>query len=406
MKAFAQKEFNRYLLGYKYLLKCWLLITSFICIIDNILIPQHSSFLLVLRGTQAAAVVIVLIFADKIAKKNISFLGLSVFITGSIANSLICFIVGKELGLMYFGAIWLNIILITFVVTPPLKIFLLSSSFISAFYLGLLAFKPSYSSRQMLFDATILLCITLVSVLINKIARKCKDQQCEIERQNHYLLKVFAHDIKNKLQSSMLALYCLKESYNEDEIVNQAIDDQRKMNRIIANLLNVFSGEEIALNKEVVNTFELIERFKKDWALKLKKKDVFFKIECNAYTKVEIDRRYMGLVWDNLFSNAYQHTPDGGMLRVRSYNGGKYLYLVFCNSGPVIAKQFQKDMFAKYYHPKVHTPYNKGLGLHYSKMMCERHGGSLEYNISQDGLNEFIVKLPIVETSKKIKDFC
>ena len=74
----------------------------------------------------------------------------------------------------------------------------------------------------------------------------------------------------------------------------------------------------------------------------------------------------------------------------------KLINISFLNSGTLAYETSQKNIFEKYKLPETHSPYNKGLGLNYSKMMCELHGGDLTYNITEDKLNEFIVKLPIV----------
>ena len=44
--------------------------------------------------------------------------------------------------------------------------------------------------------------------------------------------------------------------------------------------------------------------------------------------------------------------------------------------------------------PKKQSPYSKGLGLHYARLMCEMHGGQIEYNDAVENQHEFQIKLP------------
>jgi signal transduction histidine kinase len=227
------------------------------------------------------------------------------------------------------------------------------------------------------------------------LAKKLKAEVEKEKEKSLYLVKIFAHDIKNRLVSGMMSLKVAQRKDNKNRHIVQSYNDQKHMNRMVGNLINVFLDDQIILNKQKVDVAELIDDFNDEWSLKFEDKDIQFAIEKGSIESILIDPDYMELVWENLFANALHNTPEGGKFKLTIHENERHANFTFGNSGKVVPEEYRSALFEKYLKPKEHSAYNKGLGLHYSKMMSERHEGNLEYSISEQGLNEFIVTLPL-----------
>lgn len=230
-----------------------------------------------------------------------------------------------------------------------------------------------------------------LSVLAKRLKKEVK-----IEHEKYlYMIKVFTHDIKNKLSSNLLNLSIANTNYPDDQNITEALSTQKQMIAAVVNLINMFSRDEIILKKSLVNIPELLENFKKEWSRKCQNSNITFYTDTGDNAQISIDNEYMNLVWDNLFYNAFLHTPKNGVIKISFIKDNDFAKIIFSNSGQTIPQESREKIFQKYFLPEEQSPTHKGLGLHYSKMMCERHEGTLEYQISSDGLNQFIVKLPL-----------
>ena len=213
---------------------------------------------------------------------------------------------------------------------------------------------------------------------------------------NEYFVKVFAHDIKNYLQADIFDLEALQRAYPEREEITVLLHDQKHINRMILNLINVSSYEKIMINKKPVLIKNIVLMLTNEWEIKFRQKQIVFDLTPASDGQVDIDPQYMELVWDNLMANAHQHTPTRGVFRLVITESEKEFYFAFVNSGPVIPKDLREEVFTKYFILEEQSPYHKGLGLHCAALIIEKHGGSISYRVTHDGLNEFMIAIPKV----------
>ena len=215
-------------------------------------------------------------------------------------------------------------------------------------------------------------------------------------RNNEYLVKVFAHDIKNYLQADIFDLEELRKVYSEREDIGVLVNDQKHINRMILNLINISSSGTIMIHKKPVSIKSIILLLAGQWDIKFHQKQITFDITPASEGEVNIDLQYMELVWDNIMANAHEHTPVGGIFRLVISESPNEFSFAFINSGPIIPLEFRKDVFTKYFILKEQSPYHKGLGLHCATLIVEKHGGTIGYQVTPDGLNEFRVVIPKV----------
>jgi signal transduction histidine kinase len=217
-----------------------------------------------------------------------------------------------------------------------------------------------------------------------------------LNSQNEYFIRVFAHDIKNRLTGGF-ALLKISLSEPKKEYIELAYANEKEIHRMVINLLNLFSEEKISITKETIPVDALIKSFRENWELSCSARNIVFTCSKTDCTHLYADREYSELIWNNLLSNALHHTPEGGMIMVEFSREQSFTSVKFLNSGTLISESSRKDLFDKYLTPDKQSAYHKGLGLNYSRMMCSLHGGDIGYSVEK-GMNAFTVRLPVAGT--------
>jgi len=100
----------------------------------------------------------------------------------------------------------------------------------------------------------------------------------------------------------------------------------------------------------------------------------------------------------NLFLNAVQAMPDGGMLRVRGRAEGTELVLEVADTGCGIASERLADIFSPYFTTKGQ---GTGLGLATVHKIIEAHGGSISVTSEPGQGAVFRILLPVGEAGQQ-----
>jgi signal transduction histidine kinase len=172
----------------------------------------------------------------------------------------------------------------------------------------------------------------------------------------------------------------------QNELVDNCLQCCRELKQMIDSILDVYRLESGAmkLNKEIFDWSALIEQIELLFLVKAQAKQIqltfLSSFEQNC---VFGDRSLLTRVVFNLLDNSFRHTPNGGKINVRSeQNSQKNSLLVSIqDSGNGIPKEYQQNIFEKFRHlPGILCEKRPGsyyLGLTFSKMAVEAHGGKI-----------------------------
>lgn len=115
--------------------------------------------------------------------------------------------------------------------------------------------------------------------------------------------------------------------------------------------------------------------------------------ECKALA----DERWIGLVVDNLVSNAVKFTNPGGRIRVKLQDKGEFLMVSVSDDGIGIPPQDHARLFERFYRASNRTEVNApgtGLGLSIAREVVSKHGGKIWFESTLGKGSTFHFVLP------------
>ncbi len=127
---------------------------------------------------------------------------------------------------------------------------------------------------------------------------------------------------------------------------------------------------------------------------------VSFKVQApEAPLLVDIDAARFQQVLSNLLSNAVKFSPHGGQVLVEVGHDEKNVRVAVSDKGSGVPSDFRSRIFTPFSQADGSAKRTKpgtGLGLHISKQMIERMGGTIDYTSVEGVGSTFWVELPLV----------
>lgn len=180
-------------------------------------------------------------------------------------------------------------------------------------------------------------------------------------------------------------------------LVNQILDfrkfDQNKEK------LNLAPTEMVSFIDNICSSFRILAN---------NKVTLIFESQLPRFT-MNIDPDKVGKILNNLLSNAYKFTPDGGTITVSVFaktrqemKGGDHdwLCLSVADTGKGISDEEKKLVFDRFYQingTEMQPAGGSGIGLNLVKKFAALHGGNVMVRDNAGGGSVFVVELPIPE---------
>lgn len=105
----------------------------------------------------------------------------------------------------------------------------------------------------------------------------------------------------------------------------------------------------------------------------------------------------IGQALDNLVSNAIKYSPDGGTVSISAHTSSKWVQLSVRDTGMGMSREDAAMVFKRFFRTesarRADIP-GAGLGLTITKMIAERHGGSVSCVSGQGQGSTFTLTLP------------
>lgn len=229
--------------------------------------------------------------------------------------------------------------------------------------------------------------------------RKDKERQEELNQMKIHFFINMSHELRTPLTLILAPLHEVLARIDDQWTRTQlkyAQKSGKKMLRLVNQLMNYRQAElgVFRLKVQKGNICRLIS----DAFMSFERLARSRKIDYNLYVEIDdneriFDARYLELIINNLLSNAFKYTGDGGSITVKVREQNNCLLLQVVDTGIGITQENQKKIFERFY--QVHEGGNgSGIGLSLVKKLIELHHGTITLESEVGKGSVFSVYIP------------
>lgn len=223
-------------------------------------------------------------------------------------------------------------------------------------------------------------------------------------RQKEELSALVVHDLKNPLSAILMnAQYAVELSAVTGpvrEVLEDIVTSSESLNRLVLDLLDISRSEDGALVPKLreIDVAEVVRFACASMRRRAEEKDQQIASAVRTSRPALLDRDLMARLLENLLDNAIRHSPPGSALGIEGWNDDEgAVHLAVRDQGPGIAPADRARIFEKYVRidRDVGSRANRGLGLVFSRLAVEAHGGSIWVEDNEPRGSVFRVRFPV-----------
>ena len=191
------------------------------------------------------------------------------------------------------------------------------------------------------------------------------------------------------------------DAVNDGALLHTLYDSNLRMINLVNNLLDAskLETQSMKLNKKPVSLVELIEKQITELVNQIIEKDihVYLCLERESVGVVIGDKDMLGMMVQNLVSNAINYNKRGGYIRITLNDQGETVRLIIADSGIGVQSGDSRNLFTKFYRGREATSLKKdgsGLGLFITKSIVKNHEGKIWFTSKAGVGTTFHIKLP------------
>lgn len=236
----------------------------------------------------------------------------------------------------------------------------------------------------------------------------------EADKLRSALLASISHDLKTPLASIVGAAGTLRDysatvsEGDRGELVATIIDESERLNRFIANLLDMSRLETGAMepNTSLQYLDDIIGSALRRGRKVLARHTVQTELP-PTLPSLRLDPVLFEQVMFNLLDNAAKYAAPGSTITIRAWEDGRFITLQVMDEGPGIPPSDLERIFDSFYRVRKedHVLAGTGLGLSICKGFVEGMGGEIMASNRTDGTGAVItIRMPVPLDMPKLED--
>jgi DNA-binding response OmpR family regulator/anti-sigma regulatory factor (Ser/Thr protein kinase) len=156
--------------------------------------------------------------------------------------------------------------------------------------------------------------------------------------------------------------------------------------------------DKFSLNFVKTDVSDLLQETYNSFQLAAEEKDIIFKLELPGIAlQAYVDPEALKKILSNLFNNAIKYAESKIIIRLKNFNSDDRVFSILIqNDGYIIPFDLKEKIFEPFYRIKeTDSQPGNGIGLSLSRSLAELHKGVLDLSKPENGMNIFILSLPI-----------
>lgn len=219
-----------------------------------------------------------------------------------------------------------------------------------------------------------------------------------------------AHDVKNIVQTILLAAQTLKlKAPDNDHVARYASTIEREAKRI-TDLINelLLSAQTqtltpMKLEKTEVDVGLYVKLVCDLMTMQAEKKKQTISVAVEGTCKTLVDKNSLKIIVENLLSNAIKYSPEGKPIYVNVWKDMKNVYVKVRDEGLGFAEEEKEKLFKRFQKLSARPTGNEvstGLGLSIVKHLVDLHGGRVwAESAGQNQGATFVVEFPVLQAN-------
>ena len=168
-----------------------------------------------------------------------------------------------------------------------------------------------------------------------------------------------------------------------------------KLNLMVEKLLETatLDSNNLELNTETIDVVTLLNDLSRRYKIQYPEKEFNTSLKFE-HLETKVDSFHFENALNNILDNAVKY--GGDIISIDLIPKEKNFEILISDNGNTLSKANKDRIFEKFYRvPKGNTHDVKGfgIGLYYTKSIVEKHGGSIDINLSKD-LTTFKITVP------------
>jgi two-component system, OmpR family, sensor kinase len=218
----------------------------------------------------------------------------------------------------------------------------------------------------------------------------------ESERRERNFLMSVSHELRTPLTAIRGHVSALREGVVEDpESVAHSLEiveaEAQRLERLVGDILDLakLDAHRFTVLKEEVDMEQLVGRAYETFADQARQRSIDYRVDMRAKPVIVSDGDRVLQIVDNLLSNAFRATPDGGRISLELAQANGSVQVAVDDTGPGIRAEDRERLF----RPFVSDAGGTGLGLTISSELSVALGGriSLESVVGRGSRFELVL---------------
>lgn len=205
---------------------------------------------------------------------------------------------------------------------------------------------------------------------------------------NEMLKKDFISNISHELKTPLAAIQNFSAMLQSDgipesdrkEFARNISEATRRLTVLVTDILQLsrLENQTIAVNRNIYNLSDQLSRCIIGFELVWEQKNIEIQTDFDEEINIVSDERLLEIVWNNLLSNAFKFTKEGGVVKVslQKAKGGALIKVE--DSGCGMTQEQISRIFEKFYQADLsHSTKGNGLGLALVKRIVDLLGATI-----------------------------